>query len=430
MSDSDRTTAKCKPWEHRFSRRQWLGGAAAGACALGGWMSPTVAAEVKKKHKQVLFIWLDGGMSQFESWDPKPESEFGGPFRAIETSVPGIRVSELMPRTAKQMHHLAIVRSLCTKDENHSSAVGRIQRGDPKNRGVVYPFFGSAFTRLSPPNPSGMPPYVWIKPGSGGFIYQDAGFLGPKYGALAFGNGKPPENLVRHPSLTDAEVLDRTKLRLLADERYARNHRPDSMQANSFVFDMGLELMKHQDLFDESAYTPRDIERYGKHNLGRHMLLARRMLQAGVSFVKVNSYGWDSHGDNFNGHLTRVPRFDQAFGSIIEDLAEAKMLDDVLVVVMSEFGRTPRINGNLGRDHWPESWSLAMAGCGLKRGLVVGETNARGTFVKGDGYDIGHMFHTWFSAVGIDPVKIEYDNHGQPLPIAHDDCRAVKELLA
>jgi len=153
-------------------------------------------------------------------------------------------------------------------------------------------------------------------------------------------------------------------------------------------------------------------------------------LQAGVSFVKVNSYGWDSHGDNFNGHLTRVPRFDQAFGSIIEDLAEAKMLDDVLVVVMSEFGRTPRINGNLGRDHWPESWSLAMAGCGLKRGLVVGETNARGTFVKGDGYDIGHMFHTWFSALGIDPVKIEYDNHGQPLPIAHDDCRAVKELLA
>jgi hypothetical protein len=421
--------AGCKPWEHRLSRRQWLGGAA-GACAFGGLLQPSLAEDLKKKHKQVLFIWLDGGISQFESWDPKPESEFGGPFRAIESSVPGIQLSELMPQTAKQMHHLAVVRSMCTKDENHSSAVPRIQRGDPKNRGVVYPFFGSAVTRLMGPNDSGMPSYVWIKPGNGGFIYQDGGFLGPQYGALAFGNGKPPENLVRHESVSSETMLARTKLRLLADERYARSHRPASTQANTFVYDMGLELMKHQDLFDESTYSDRDKQRYGKHDLGRHLLLARRMLEAGVSFVKVNSYGWDSHGDNFNGHLTRVPRFDQAFAAIIEDLASSGMLDDVLVICMSEFGRTPRINGNMGRDHWPESWSLAMAGCGVKRGLTVGETNARGSFVKGEGYDIGHMFHTWFRALGIDPAKTEYDNHGQPLPIAHDECHPVTQLLA
>src|SRR5262245_21619044 len=183
----------CRPREHTLSRRQWLGGV--GAAALGGALAPAFAAKAKKKDKQVLFVWLDGGISQLESWDPKPTTQFGGPFRAIPTSVPGVHVSELLPRTAQQMHHLALVRSLCTKDNAHSSGIARIQRGDPKNRGVTYPYFGSAVVKLLGPGGSGLPPYLWIKPLGGGFIYQDAGFLGPPYGALALGDGKPPENL-------------------------------------------------------------------------------------------------------------------------------------------------------------------------------------------------------------------------------------------
>lgn len=146
--------------------------------------------------------------------------------------------------------------------------------------------------------------------------------------------------------------------------------------------------------------------------------------------MKVNSYGWDTHGDNFNGHLSLMPKFDQAFAAIVEDLADRSMLENVLVIAMSEFGRTPRINGHIGRDHWPEAWSVAMAGCGLKKGVVVGETNELGTWVKTDEYDIGHMFHTWFKALGIDTTKTEYDNAGQPLPLAHDDMHAIGELLA
>jgi uncharacterized protein (DUF1501 family) len=149
-----------------------------------------------------------------------------------------------------------------------------------------------------------------------------------------------------------------------------------------------------------------------------------------VTFVKVGSYGWDTHGDNFNGHISLVPKFDQAFAAMLEDLDERGMLDQVLVIAMSEFGRTPRINGHVGRDHWPEAWSLAMAGCGIKRGLVVGNTNELGTYVDSEPYDIGHMFHTWFKALGIDPATTEYTNRGQPLPIAHGECHAVKELLA
>lgn len=193
---------------------------------------------------------------------------------------------------------------------------------------------------------------------------------------------------------------------------------------------MAGQLQKHRHLFDASTFTAKDVERYGTHEIGRHMLMARRMLEAGVRFVKVNSYGWDTHGDNFNAHLSMVPKFDQAFAAIVEDLAERGMMEHVLIICMSEFGRTPRINGHIGRDHWPEAWSLIMGGCGVKKGVVYGKTNDKGTHVADGEVDIGHMFHTWFAALGIDPKKTEYDNNGQPLPIAHEDCHSIKELLA
>ena len=422
----------CKPWEHAISRRQLLGTAAGavGAFGLGGLLAPAVAEEMKKQEKQVLFIWIDGGMSQLESWDPKPGTQFGGPFRAIETSVPGIQISELMPRTAQQMHHLAVIRSLCTQDNSHSAGVGRIQRGDPKNRGVTYPYFGSAVAKLMGPCQGGLPPYVWVKPGSSGFIHQDAGFLGPKYGALAFGDGKAPENLLRHQSISADDDEARQALRESINRRYGKRRRQQASEANAYVYDTAQILMRRADLFDTSKYDPRDVQRYGTHDLGRHMLQGLKMLEAGVRFVKVNSYGWDTHGDNFNGHLSLMDKFDQAFSSVVADLADRGMLDHVLVIAMSEFGRTPRINGHIGRDHWPEAWSLAMTGAGVKRGVVVGKTNGKGTFVASDEHDIGHMFHTWFKCLGIDALKTEYDNAGQPLPIAHDDMSPVAELLA
>jgi hypothetical protein len=421
----------CKPWEHRLSRRRLLGAAGtAASLGLSAIARPAWAAELQQRHKQVLFIWIDGGISQLESWDPKPGSPFGGPFRDIATTVPEIRISELLPKTALQMHHLALVRSLCTKDNAHSSGVARIQRGDPKNRGVVYPYFGSAVAKLLGAGESGLPPYVWIKPGGGGFMYGDAGFLGPKYGALAFGDGKPPENLLRTPSVSEQDDALRQEFRRRADRRYSQGRRTAALEANGFVYDVARELSNRADLFDESKFSSSDVERYGRHELGRHMLVARKMLEAGVTFVKVNSYGWDTHGDNFVGHANLVPKFDQAFAAIVEDLAARGMLEHVLVVAISEFGRTPRINGHVGRDHWPEAWSTVMAGCGVKRGLVVGKTNDEGTWVTTEEYDIGHMFHTWFRALGVDPKQTQYDNNGQPLPIAHDDCHAVEELLA
>ena len=419
----------CTPADHRLSRRRFLGTTAGGA-GLAALAQPTLAEAMKQKEKQVLFVWIDGGMSQLESWDPKPNTQFGGPFRSIPTSVPGTHFCELLPQTAKQAHHLTIVRSVCTKDNAHSSGVDRIQRGDPKNRGVVYPYFGSAVAKLMGGGPSGLPPYVWIKPLSGGFVYKDAGFLGPKHGALAFGDGKPPANLLRNENVTTEEDLLRNELRAKLNERYKKTHNPSLVEANSFCYDVAQELMKRQDLFDESKIAAKDKERYGTHELGRHMLLARKMLEAGVRFVKVNTYGWDTHGDNFNGSASLVPRFDQAFAAIIEDLAASGRLENTLVVAMSEFGRTPRINGHVGRDHWPEAWSICMAGTGLKPGIVHGKTNDLGTWVDTDEYDIGHFFHTWFHCLGFDSKKQEWDNAGQPLPMAHDDMHKIDAILA
>ena len=424
---------ECNSSEHEVSRRQVLGtlagGTAAASIGLSGLLEPGVAQEIRNKNRQVLFIWLDGGISQLESWDPKPNTEFGGPFRSIPTSLSGVHFSELVPETAKRMDKLAVIRSMCTKDENHSSGVPRIQRGDPKNRGVTYPFIGSALSKLRPPE-NDLPPYVWIKPGRGGFIWQDAGFLGAKYGSLALGEGKPPIHINRPESITDELDDARNELRRMANGRFRQGRRTSDLDAYEASYNMALQLMKRKDLFDDSLLSQSEVERYGTHPLGRHLLQARRLLEAGVQFVKVNSYHWDTHGDNFNMHLDLVPQIDKPFAAIIDDLDERGMLDNVLVVLMSEFGRTPKINSRLGRDHWPEAWSVVMAGCGVKRGIVVGKTTPNGAFCDHTEYDIGHLFHTIFLSMGIDPTKTEYDNNGQPLPIAHEDMGPIKELMA
>lgn len=398
---------------------------------LGGLLQPAVAQELARKERQVLFIWLDGGMSQYESWDPKPNTRFGGPFRSIPTSLPGYHMCELMPRTAKLAHELTVVRNMVTQDNSHSAGVPRILRGDPANRGVTYPYFGSAVAKLMGPGPSGLPPYVWIKPGSGGFKPDNAGFLGPKYGALAFGDGKPPENFERPDAISAEEDAARQALRERFNQRYAQNRRPAANEAQSYVYDMAQKLMARSDLFDTSGFSEKDQDRYGRTELGRHMLVARNMLEAGVRFVQVTSYGWDTHGDHFNGAASLHPKFDMAFASIVEDLRDRGMLEHVLVVAMSEFGRTPRINGHYGRDHYPEAWSLAMTGAGIARGHIIGQTDKEGVFVDApQGYDIGSVFHTWYHALGINSLQTEFFNADQPLPIAHHDMAPIKEALS
>ncbi len=194
-------------------------------------------------------------------------------------------------------------------------------------------------------------------------------------------------------------------------------------------YDMARQLMARKDIFDDTQLGPKDKERYGSHPLGRHILRARQLLEAGVRFVKVNSYHWDTHGDNFNMSQRLVPQVDQPFAALINDLEDRGMLEHTLVIVMSEFGRTPIINSRLGRDHWPDCWSIGLAGCGIKRGAIIGKTTKDGAFVDGEGYDIGHLFHTIFTLLGINSEKTHYRHQGQKLAIANDECEPIKEVM-
>ena len=416
-----------------MSRRRLLGtlaGGAAGAMGIRGLLRPGFAEALRSNDRQVLFIWLDGGMSQFESWDPKPGTEFGGPFRSIPTSVPGVHVSELLSLTARRMHKLAVIRSMSTKDENHSTGVPRMLRGDPQERGVDYPYLGAAVTKLLGPRESGLPPYVWVKPGRGGFIWQHGGFLGSRYGALALGDGKLPVFVKPPEEITEESARRRNRLRKLADKRFGRQRRASEIEAYESSFEMAEQLMRRKELFDESAVAPRDRERYGLHPLGRHLLQARRLLEAGVRFVQVTSYYWDTHADNFNMHRALVPQVDRPFSALIDDLDQRGLLDHVLVVLMSEFGRTPKINQRLGRDHWPEAWSLVLGGAGIREGVVVGKTTDDGVWVDDSPFDVGHLFQTIYRALGVDTNESSFVHNGQPLPIAHEECSPIKELLA
>ncbi|MGE0610073.1 MAG: DUF1501 domain-containing protein [Pirellulales bacterium] len=422
----------CGQAQHGVSRRQMLQsvlGASAAATVGGLPLSVLRAEEIRAADKQVVFVWLDGGMSQFESWDPKPGTMFGGPFKAIPTNVPGVRLCELMPRMAQRMDRVSLVRSLHTRFEDHSKAVIPIQQGDPKNRGVTYPFLGSAVARLADGGMRQLPPYIHIKPGSGGFSVQDAGFLGAKYGALTLGDGQAPANLVGPDAAATSRQEARRALRERANARFSQGRLTDLPEAYNVTYQIAEQMARHADLFNPELLPATDLARYGDSQFGRHLLQARRLIEAGVAFVKVTMYHWDTHGDNFNCHQDGVPQVDSALAALLDDLQDRGLYERTMVIVLSEFGRTPRINARVGRDHWPECWSMALGGGGIRPGAVVGATNDLGTFNSHEEYDMGHLFHTVFRGLGIDPDTTSYDNGGQPLPIAHDDCTAIQELL-
>ena len=421
----------CGSAEHNLSRREVMQMLVGSVAGIGGHglLSPAIAQQIKSQQKRVLFVWLDGAISQFESWDPKPGTQFGGPFQAIQTPLPGVHVSELMPNMATHLDRFSLIRSMHTRFEDHSRAVQPIQRGDPKNRGVTYPLLGSALSKLIGPGESDLPPYVHIKPGSGGFHYKDAGFLGAQHGALALGDGKPPANMTPLVSISSQFDKQRHQLREAFNQRFSRRRTTLLSNAYDHSYVIARQLMRNAHLFDPARLEEKDIQRYGNSEFGRHMLQARRLLEAGVMFVKVTMYHWDTHGDNFNCHLDGIPKVDKALATMIDDLIDRGLYDSTLVVVLSEFGRTPKVNGRVGRDHWPECWSLGVGGCGIQPGVIVGQTNPKGTFNVGKEYDIGDLYHTLFRALGIDPVTTQYHNNGQPLPIAHDDCEAIEELL-
>lgn len=420
----------CQSPVHEISRRSLLRGMLGGAVGTMGLpylVRPGVAGELAAAHKRVLIFFLSGGVSQLETWDPKPNTDTGGPFRAIPTSVPGIHISELLPYTAQQMHRLALVRGVNTAENDHGKGKVFMETGRRQTPQAQYPVLGSTISKLLSPVESALPGYVHIQPGGGGFDKADAAFLGPKFASVAI-DGNPPANLARPATIAETADQARQRLRQAADERFTRRRRTAETEAYSYSYDQALQLMQRMDVFDVSKEPAADVERYGSYDFGRHCLLARRLLEQGFTCVKVTHTNYDTHFENFDFHIEQLGEFDRPFSSLISDLAERGMLESTLVVVMAEFGRTPTINAGFGRDHWGTAWSVALSGCGLHAGAVVGKTNDNGTEVVDRQVDGRHLFHTYLRALGLNPTE-NYDLAERPIPIADPSASAIDELL-
>ena len=419
----------CGSTEHGMARRSFLGGMAAGSVfgGLACLTQPVMAEQLKSDQKRVLVVNMAGGLSQLESWDPKPATDTGGPFRAIPTEVPGMHISELLPETAKVMHHLAIVRSVNTNENDHGKGRYAIETGRRQMPGLEFPKLGAVAARALSPDNASLPGHVQITAGGGGRT-NDSAYLGPKYAGMRLGDGKPPANTTRPTSIDDAAELRRQQMRQRINERFLSRRRTAMTDAYTYSFEQAKQLMRQREVFDVSKESARDQERYGKHDFGRHCLLARRLLENEISYVQVSHSNYDTHNENFNFHIEQLGEFDKPFATLVADIADRGMLENTLIVVLSEFGRTPRINHNYGRDHWGKAWSIMMGGAKVQPGAIIGKTNANGTEVIDREVDHGNLFHTYLQAVGVESTG-SFDIDGRPMPIADPASEPISELI-
>ncbi len=422
----------CRSTEHGIARRQFLGNLAAGAGAmvggLGVFNTPALASMLKSDQKRIVVFNMHGGLSQLESWDPKPGTETGGPFLSIPTSVPGIHVSELLPMTAQQMHHLCLIRGVNTSEDDHGKGAYLMMTGRRQTPAADYPQIGAVAAKALSVADSGLPGHILITPGGGGGRGNDSAWLGPKYSSVQLGNGNPPPNIVRPDAITEQSDAARQEFRRKVSERFLNRRRTAVTEAFTYSFEQAEKLMVQKDVFDVSKEPGSEHERYGTHDLGRHCLLARRLLENGISFVQLSHSNYDTHNENFDFHIEQLGEFDRAFSTFVADLADRGMLESTLIVVLSEFGRTPNVNLYYGRDHWSKAWSVCTAGCRMPRGAVFGATNANGTEVVEHQVDHGNLFHTYLQAVGVDSTG-NFSIDGRDMPIADPSSKPIEGLL-
>ena len=415
----------CGSPEHRIHRRRFLEGlAGAGAASVMSWSGlfsiPAFAEEAKKRQKHCILLWQCGGPSQFETWDPKPGRATSGPFGSIPTNLPGVHVSELMPRCAHLMDKLALVRSMKTAQTEHSQAIDLLTRGNKKRPPFVRPALGSVLGRELGRLDSPIPDFILLDPCPEGNEFKGfkagnwAGWLGAEYGPVRVGGEFRIEDVERLAGVSEADHEEREALRRFLSKKFENDRKSAAAESYNAVFERVKGLMSCADLFDLDKLPARDRERYGPGTYGLHALLARHLVENGAPFVMVaNGMPWDCHVFNHEVYQMIVPDMDNIAYHLINDLEERGLLDDTLVVIMGEFGRTPWINASRGRDHYPHAWSLALAGCGIRGGVVAGATDEDGVDVTEDPYDERNLFATIFSALGLDPYE-KYDLPGLP----------------
>ena len=279
------------------------------------------------------------------------------------------------------------------------------------------------------PDESALPGHIVITPGGGGGRGNDSAYLGPRYASIYLGNGKPPQYTTRPGQVTEPIDAARNDFRRRVNDRFLSRRRTAVTEAYTYSYEQAIQLMRQKDVFDVSKEPAKDFERYGQYDLGRHCLLARRLLEKGATFVQVSHSNYDTHNENFNFHIEQLGEFDRSFAALVADLADRRMLDSTLIVVLSEFGRTPNINHLYGRDHWSHAWTVVMAGARVHRGVAHGKTNVKGTEVVDGQVDHANLFHTYLQAMGVDSTD-SFEVEGRDMPMADPASKMIRQVLA
>lgn len=419
-----------------LGRRAFLGAATAGAAALAADMSgvdilkhPLLADELKKQDKHVILLWLAGGASQFETWDPKPGRPTGGPFRAIDTNVPGIRISELMPKLAQRMQYTGIVRSLNTRNADHGGGTKLMESGRLPEGGLDYPDLGSILAHELARADSQVPDYVSLYTSTEGRHKGGPGFLGARYAPMFLDKDVMPENIKRLDVVAELDHKERDDLRNLLSQRFARGRQSNSVGSHNGAYQRVRGLMASEKLFDISQEPQSVCDKYGPTQFAEQCIVARRLIEAGTPFVKVARAWWDSHGQNFETHLELVTELDHVMSTLIDDLKDRGLLEKTLIITVGEFGRTPQINPSLGRDHFASAWSASLTGCGIKGGTVFGKTDDDGHKVAEGEVGAPELYATILQAIGIDHEKHFTYLGSRPIPLTEPGTKPITQLL-
>ncbi len=439
-----------------LSRRQMLRLASVGAvgASVSGWLGnlAAVAAGDPKRRKSCILLWMSGGPSQIDTFDPKPDHKNGGPFKPIQTSVPGLLLGEHLPKLAKDVKDLAILRGMSTKEGDHGRATYNLRTGYLPQGPIRYPALGSIVAKELEDESAELPGFVSIAP-SRAFspAAYGPGFLGPRYAPLivgerAGGGGRSGPRAFRVEDLELPSGVDRERSddRLELMESFAkefRSTRPGvSPASHEDAYQRAVKMMRSPAArafeLDEESDAVRDA--YGRNPFGQGCLLARRLVERGVPFVEVtlssvdgrNGLGWDTHAQNFDAVKALCGVLDSGWATLMNDLRARGLLEDTLIVWMGEFGRTPKINENAGRDHFPNAWSTVLAGGGIKGGQAIGDTGADGETVKDRPIAVPDLLATVVKALGLDPMAQNIAENGRPIRLVDPKAKTILEALA
>ncbi len=400
----------------------------AGAMGAVSWTDAIslAADDLRRRDKACILLWMAGGPSQFETFSPKPDHANGGETKSISTAVPGIQIAENLPRVADMMDEIAIIRSMTSKEGSHPRASFFMHHGYLPMGGVKFPTLGSNVAHQIGDAASELPSFVRI--GGRGQNVGNAGFLGVDYDPLVLQNAtRPPQN--SKPTTSRARYVRRLGLLRSLDTDFARVEAPDLVADHRKLVDAASEMIlsPKMEAFDVEREPSQMRDAYGRTDFGASCLMARRLIERGVTFVEVNVGGWDTHDDNFERVANLTGQIDQPMAQLIADLRSRGMLDDTLVVWAGEFGRTPKINARGGRDHYPKAFNVALAGGGVTGGQVIGQTNTSGTEVIERPVLVKELFASIYTLLGIDPAHENMSHIGRPIRLV-DEGEAVEEL--